>query len=244
MHIVAKAAVVSVILAMPTMATTVFSNNFDTDNAGVSALNFNGFTGLTPSAVTSPGNVPATPQVNLVHTGDGNGATCLSGGCMQINNPASTSTIVKSLSFAFQPNYQYALTFDYLSNGNGYAQFEYYMRVAQSDTFGTFGNGATIFADNFTTTGQYIGFAGYDYGYYATGWKSARLAVNTTATGSAFVTIGLHGDYGASSALVDNVRITSMQLGAAVPEPASWAMLIAGFGLAGGAMRRRRLVQA
>lgn len=29
-----------------------------------------------------------------------------------------------------------------------------------------------------------------------------------------------------------------------VPEPASWAMLIAGFGLVGAAMRRRRLVQA
>lgn len=33
-------------------------------------------------------------------------------------------------------------------------------------------------------------------------------------------------------------------LGGVVPEPASWAMLIAGFGLVGGAMRRRRLVVA
>lgn len=31
--------------------------------------------------------------------------------------------------------------------------------------------------------------------------------------------------------------------GTAVPEPASWAMLVAGFGLAGAAMRRRRAVQ-
>jgi hypothetical protein len=33
-------------------------------------------------------------------------------------------------------------------------------------------------------------------------------------------------------------------LGPAVPEPASWAMLIAGFGLTGAAMRRRRAVAA
>lgn len=32
--------------------------------------------------------------------------------------------------------------------------------------------------------------------------------------------------------------------GGAVPEPASWAMLIAGFGIAGGQMRRRRTVRA
>ena len=31
---------------------------------------------------------------------------------------------------------------------------------------------------------------------------------------------------------------------AAVPEPASWAMLVAGFGIMGGAMRRRRTVVA
>lgn len=30
----------------------------------------------------------------------------------------------------------------------------------------------------------------------------------------------------------------------AVPEPASWAMLIAGFGLVGGTLRRRRMLEA
>jgi hypothetical protein len=35
---------------------------------------------------------------------------------------------------------------------------------------------------------------------------------------------------------IDNIRLSA----SAVPEPASWAMLILGFGLVGGAMRRRR----
>ncbi|MFN3371119.1 MAG: PEPxxWA-CTERM sorting domain-containing protein [Sphingomonadaceae bacterium] len=38
--------------------------------------------------------------------------------------------------------------------------------------------------------------------------------------------------------LLDNVLVTQT---AAIPEPATWAMLIAGFGLVGGALRRRRL---
>jgi hypothetical protein len=40
--------------------------------------------------------------------------------------------------------------------------------------------------------------------------------------------------------LLDNVRVSGLGGGGAVPEPATWAMLIAGFGLVGLAARRRR----
>ena len=41
---------------------------------------------------------------------------------------------------------------------------------------------------------------------------------------------------------VDNIRfdVRAIDSGSAVPEPATWAMMIAGFGLAGGAIRTRR----
>ncbi len=39
---------------------------------------------------------------------------------------------------------------------------------------------------------------------------------------------------------IDNVRVNLDGMGSAVPEPATWAMMIAGFGLAGSALRRRR----
>lgn len=39
---------------------------------------------------------------------------------------------------------------------------------------------------------------------------------------------------------VDNLSITAGTLAAAVPEPASWAMMIVGFGVVGGALRRRK----
>ena len=42
---------------------------------------------------------------------------------------------------------------------------------------------------------------------------------------------------------IDNVSLSATQTGA-IPEPSSWALLIAGFGLTGAAMRRRRRVLA
>ncbi len=41
-----------------------------------------------------------------------------------------------------------------------------------------------------------------------------------------------------SSANIDNINVTAVR--GAVPEPATWAMMIAGFGAVGVAMRRRQ----
>ncbi|MBB4153742.1 hypothetical protein GGQ80_001648 [Sphingomonas jinjuensis] len=58
--------------------------------------------------------------------------------------------------------------------------------------------------------------------------------------------VGFGGDAGATfNALADNVVLTTdsgsrgYAFAAAIPEPATWMMMIAGFGLVGGAMRRR-----
>ena len=42
---------------------------------------------------------------------------------------------------------------------------------------------------------------------------------------------------------VDNIRIDYFTRGGGVPEPAAWAMMLAGFGIVGGAMRRRTKIQ-
>ncbi|GEM_PF-936043 len=60
---------------------------------------------------------------------------------------------------------------------------------------------------------------------------------------AAFADIGLISSFtfrnASTAAQFDNIVLNEL---APVPEPASWAMMIAGFGLAGGAMRRRRAV--
>lgn len=59
-----------------------------------------------------------------------------------------------------------------------------------------------------------------------------------TATGSSTtLTFASFGGSGNAGIALDNVAVT------AVPEPASWAMMILGFGLVGGAMRRRQNVR-
>jgi PEP-CTERM motif len=49
---------------------------------------------------------------------------------------------------------------------------------------------------------------------------------------------------GSTAGVVAGAAATAPVLSAAVPEPASWAMLIAGFGLTGAALRRRRPLPA
>ncbi len=61
------------------------------------------------------------------------------------------------------------------------------------------------------------------------------FSANFTASGSDTLTISqLAGGDNFRGSIVDNVMI------AAVPEPSTWLMLLAGFGLVGGALRRRK----
>ena len=54
----------------------------------------------------------------------------------------------------------------------------------------------------------------------------------------------LMGDYVEGNVSIDNVQVNLESMGSAVPEPATWALMITGFGLAGSALRRRRQLTA
>lgn len=74
--------------------------------------------------------------------------------------------------------------------------------------------------------------AGFGYTHYS---------YDFTAAGSDTLTFWLQHD--PAYWHLDNVSVVE-SVGGAVPEPATWAMLIAGFGLMGVAMRRRRALAA
>jgi hypothetical protein len=92
---------------------------------------------------------------------------------------------------------------------------------------------AWVGALNFTPFVETIagtrGFVTYSAFFTPTNAGSFTLAF--TGSGGGNVNIG---------PIIDNVLVTQ----GAIPEPASWAMLIAGFGLVGAASRRRRAVVA
>jgi PEP-CTERM motif len=59
-----------------------------------------------------------------------------------------------------------------------------------------------------------------------------RLTINVSAAPSVNV-----------AALVDNINVTATGVAGPVPEPATWAMMLAGFGLVGSSMRRKQAVR-
>ncbi|MBT9470025.1 MAG: PEPxxWA-CTERM sorting domain-containing protein [Pseudomonadota bacterium] len=67
---------------------------------------------------------------------------------------------------------------------------------------------------------------------------------NWTSVGVAFGGLAKSIDFGGAAGQTgfDNITFGSATPGSAVPEPATWAMMIAGFGMAGAALRRRRQV--
>ena len=69
---------------------------------------------------------------------------------------------------------------------------------------------------------------------------------NWTAGGIAFAGVAKSIDFGGSANFVayDNITFGSITPGGTVPEPASGAMLIAGFGLVGATQRRRKAAVA
>lgn len=71
------------------------------------------------------------------------------------------------------------------------------------------------------------------------GWNTASFSYTANANGAVSLVLGVVdiGDMGGTSELrVDNVAVTS----APVPEPETYAMMLAGLGMLGGAVRRRR----
>jgi len=116
--------------------------------------------------------------------------------------------------------------------------------------FGT-PNGDGTFSDPGTTTGNYVtstdirvecnGLAGCTTTYPGTTF--ADLVAQAGSTGISYVTLDVDGGFtGRQQLLVSEFNVNGNLYGAtaAVPEPATWAMMLIGFGGIGFQMRRQR----
>ena len=98
--------------------------------------------------------------------------------------------------------------------------------------------------DTFTLTGDIVGlttlYAGAadirSTGSYGTSWLSPTLGHFSTLLGAGTYTFNLIGDGAGGIPASVGLRLDS-NLTAAVPEPATWAMMLLGFGFVGGALR-------
>ena len=78
-----------------------------------------------------------------------------------------------------------------------------------------------------------------------TAFATGNDAYNVVApTGAVALLLGLNDDIFADNNGALRVSVTGSSVTGGVPEPATWAMMIAGFGLAGSALRRRRTATA
>jgi hypothetical protein len=219
-------------LGAPASAALVYSNNFDTDNGGATALNFNGFSGLTVTDGT----------VDLVHTGDGFGITCAggAGGCVDLDGSTSDAGVLNSTGiYAFGVGDVVTLAFSISGNQRGGAsdtwqgQFDFGSLISLSN-YGFSVNGSPVNLGPADTTfyslsSGSIGAAApfSNYTMFFTAAEAGTLTFKFFTTGNDNV-----------GPILDNV---SLDVAAgAVPEPATWGMMIGGFALAGAAMRRRK----
>lgn len=214
------------VMAMPAAATTLFSQNFDSAPLKNNATNVPGFT--------------ITGGVDLIRQGSA-GVSCAGGAgrCLDlVGSPTVGSVLSNAINFAGGQ----LITVSFDVSGNPRAG-------TPADIFNfalTFTNPETIAQYN-----QIAGFQGVygsagpnktGFGNYTQSLVRNRpfvtyvLSFIPTSAGSLRLRFGAGGPNDSAGPILDNVIVES----AVVPEPNTWAMLIAGFGFVGLAARRRR----
>lgn len=225
-------AAATLLLSSAAGATTLYSNNFDAENGGNTALNYTGFSGLTVT----------TGTVDIVKSGD-YGIVCAggSGACVDLDGSTNQAGEITSGSYAF--NTGDSVTFSFDLSGN--------QRIGGSDNF----HAAFVFGANTLMTSYNLGgawgpanvFNNISTTFVSTsssisGNSFANYSINFVAGQSGTVAFKLGGGSGNNiGPIADNL---DLNLNGGVPEPATWAMMILGFGAAGSIIRRRRALTA
>lgn len=215
----------------PVHATTLLSDNFDNEAGGSSQFDYAGFTNFDVSGGT----------VDQIHDGDF-GINCAggTGGCVDLDGSTQNGgfMITKS-SFAFNAGDLVTLSFDLSGNQRGGAD--------DNVLWGFSSIGGTIDYNDVILS---LGGAPQNLGAFLQ--SDLPLSLSDLPSALPFTAFNLSFKAGSAGAfkayvgtdsadnigpILDNFRLDI----SAVPEPASWALMIGGFALIGLSMRRRRL---
>lgn len=211
--------------ATPASAAIVYSNDFDAENGGATALNYNSFNGLTVTGGT----------VDLVKSGDF-GINCPggAGACVDLDGSTNNSGLTSSGSYAFGAGQTMALSFLFSGNQRGGANDSFQVRfdLSAANT-GTFGYQSSFFGNQTFSLNSNV--ASFVIPNIASGFGPTDFTLFFTADNAGSATFSFE-DFGNDNIgiVIDNVSLT------VVPEPSTWALLILGFGVIGAAARRRR----
>jgi hypothetical protein len=210
--------------AVPASAATVlFSQNFDTVTAGLQIAAVPGFT------ITGGVDVVNTNTFSIDCVGN-------TGRCLDLAGSPGPGTITTT-AINFAAGQLVTVSFDVSGN----------QRTGATDTFTLLG---AFTPSNGGTTNVLSGPAAFSPGAWANALNGTQFVESIVGTrgfvtysatfrpilaGSFKLAFGGTGSNASIGPIIDNVLVTQ-----AVPEPASWAMLITGFGMVGFAARRRR----
>ena len=235
MRLAAAAAVAVALVAGTAGAATIYSNNFDTENAGLSALSYTGFTGASVILGT----------VDLVHTGDGFGISCAGGpgGCVDLNGSTNSQSDLRFAPFAFEADTTYEFSFK-ISGNQRNAETQSFRAGFQFDSVQVL-NGVTLggaYGDFTDLVGSSLIGASLSQVVVGTDpFRTYTLAFSTKGAGTAQFFLEAE-QFSNIGPIADDVVIRSVTAG--VPEASTWALMISGFGLSGAAIRRRRALRA
>jgi PEP-CTERM motif len=227
----------SFMVASPTMAQVVLSDNFNGENAGASQLNYTGFTNFNVGG-------PAGSTVDIIHNGDF-GLTCAGnmGSCVDLDGSSGVAGSLTSLqSFAFSAGDFIRLSYDLSGNQRSGAD-DWFSGFSFAGTtslinFGYNYFGTDVASGNYTTTGILAQTFGLSLSNEVP-FSTRSIFFTAGNAGSLSFNIGALGGDNVGPVL-DNVNLSIAP--GAVPEPATWMMMILGFGLIGSAMRRRKAI--
>ena len=221
-------------LSTPALAATVLFDNFDSEAGGTTSLNYAGFANFNVEGGT----------VDILRQPNGYGLTCVGGAgssCVDLDGSTNNgATLVTKNAYSYAAGDVISLVMQLSGNqrNSDNDHFFYGFRTGDGSSM-TFSNvyyGTTFLGSYGPTSHTGIDFPVSSLTAGTTGYDTLSLSFTATSAGSirGFVGTGSADNIGP---ILDNFRIDITP--GAVPEPATWAMMIAGFGLVGASMRRR-----